>query len=202
MNTQDPRVAKTMKRIEDALLSSLAARPFRDVTISMLCSQAGINKTTFYKHFSDKYDCLNRFLDRRLEQFREQLNVDFVLAPAEKIDAPEYQRIFLEVAQFMYQRRRENLILWHAEIERQFYNEMCDAIYEAIFRAAARDTPGGGRERANLVLYARLFSVHTMALLHWWFDHEDIVTAQDVVRLMTGNMSYGLYKTFKEIPKP
>ena len=198
MNKNDPRVIKTLRQIDASLLSNIAAHPFREITIAMLCSGALVNKTTFYKYYTDKYDCLNRYLDRTLAEFRAQLKVDFVLAAQEKIDDPVYQRSFQRVAEFMYERRREYLTLWHAEIGRPFYNEMCDTLYEAILSAAAGEGGASGKDWANIVLYSRLFSVHTMALFHWWFDFEDTVGLQDVLRLMTGNMAYGLFKTFKK----
>ena len=194
MNKSDPRVIKTLRQIDASLLSLVASRPFREITIAMLCDGALINKSTFYKYYTDKYDCLNRFLDRLLAEFRAQLKVDFVLAPPEEIDDAVYQEAFRRVAEFMYQRRREYVALWHAEIDRPFYNEMCDTLYDVILRTAL--SMGDG-DRARLELYSHLFAVHTMALFHWWFDHEDSVTIGEVQTLMTGNMASGLFKTFK-----
>ena len=197
MNTHDPRVVKTLRHIDEALLASVEARPFREITIAMLCEHALINKTTFYKYYTDKYDCLNRYLDRLLADFREQLHVDFVLASPEKIDDPVYQESFSRVLDFMHRHKREYMILWHAEIERQFYNEMSDTLYDVILRTASGGKSFSPRELAHLELYSHLFAVHTMALFHWWFDHDDTVAAGDVLKLMTGNMTYGLFKTFK-----
>ena len=198
MNINDPRVVKTLRQIDAALLASIAARPFREVTVARLCGEALINKTTFYKYYTDKFDCLNRYLDRTLAEFREQLKVEFVLAAPERIDDPIYQESFLRMAEFMYRNRREYLILWHAEIDRQFYNEMSDTLYAEILRTASEAGDASERDPAHLELYSRLFAVHTMALMHWWFDYSDSVSAQDVLRLMTGNMAYGLFKTFKK----
>ena len=39
-----------------------------------------------------------------------------------------------------------------------------------------------------------------MTLLHWWFQHDEDVTMGDVIRLMTDNMRYGFFKTFKSLP--
>ena len=48
MNKKDPRVLKTLGRISDAVLANLQKRPFREITLTMICQDAMINKTTFY----------------------------------------------------------------------------------------------------------------------------------------------------------
>ena len=199
MNKTDPRVIKTLRQIDEALLSQLELRPFRDVTVSMLCQGAMINKTTFYKYYQDKYDCLNRYLDRLLEEFRAQQDMRFVLAPPDGVDGEEYQAGFLQVLDYLLLHKREYSILWNAQIDRQFYNEMNDLVSEMIYETASLGHEFSPKQAAQVELYSGMFSSHALSMCRWLFRHEGEITKEDVMRLMTGNLSNGLFRTFKQL---
>ena len=50
--TPDKRVQRTNRLIRQAFLSLLAERPFEDITVSALAERAGINRKTFYLHYT------------------------------------------------------------------------------------------------------------------------------------------------------
>ena len=141
MNKKDPRVLKTLGRISDAVLANLQKRPFREITLTMICQDAMINKTTFYKYYRDKYDYLNQYLDIRMEQFRRQLDAAFILASPENVDSPIYQEPFARLLRHIYEHKREYLILWKAGIDRQIYDEMRDAIYDTLLKKILEAAP-------------------------------------------------------------
>lgn len=200
MKKEDPRVVKTLARISDAILANLKRYPFRNITLNMICGDALINKTTFYKYYRDKYDCLNQYLDARIERFREQLDAAFILASPETIDSPVYQERFARLLRYIYAHREEYLILWNAEIDRKIYDEMGDTIYTVLMREILNNPAFDGQPRIQLELYAHLFAFHTMTLLYWWFHHHDKVDTDEILRLMTDNMKQGFFKAFKSIP--
>ena len=199
MKKIDLRVVKTLRQIDEALLECLEAHPFRDITLGVLCEHAMINKTTFYKYYQDKYDCLDRYLDRLLREFREHLDADFVLAAPDQIDSPAYQRQFEDLSRFVYSRRREYRILWRSKTERQLFLEMMEAMEESIVQTALAHRFCDEKQRAHLELYAHLFSFHAMALFEWWFRHDELVTAEDVRGLMEGNLKRGFLTMFKRL---
>lgn len=49
----------TRQRIFDAFNALLDNTPFEKITVEMIIQQSGISKSTFYRHFHDKYDVLN-----------------------------------------------------------------------------------------------------------------------------------------------
>lgn len=199
MNKKDPRVIKTLERISGAVLANLERHPFREITLNMICQDAMINKTTFYKYYRDKYDYLKQYLDSLMDRFCRQLDAAFILASPENVDSPVYQEAFARLLRYLYGYRREYLILWNAEIDRRIYDEMGDSIYNTLLEKILDSHAFDCQPRIQLELYARLFASHTMTLLHWWFQHEEEVTMDDVLRLMTDNMKDGFFKAFKSL---
>ena len=66
MTTKDLRIIKTLQQIDRALLELLNELPFQKITVQLLCERALINRSTFYKYYTDKYDLLDRYLNKIL----------------------------------------------------------------------------------------------------------------------------------------
>ena len=63
----DERVIKTKKLIKTALSELIQEKGFDHVTITDLTQRANINRGTFYLHYQDKYDLLEKFENEVLD---------------------------------------------------------------------------------------------------------------------------------------
>ena len=59
---KDLRVVRTKKFLYEGLVQLLKERPFEEIKVSDICECALINRSTFYAHYSDKYDLLDSFI--------------------------------------------------------------------------------------------------------------------------------------------
>lgn len=71
---KDLRVIKTYKVLYDALLELLENSPFEDIKVSDICEKALINRSTFYSHFSDKYELLYSYIQDLKIILKDELN--------------------------------------------------------------------------------------------------------------------------------
>lgn len=55
---KDLRIQKTYKLLAEALIKLLQKKPFAEIRLNEICEEALVHKTTFYHHFTDKYDLL------------------------------------------------------------------------------------------------------------------------------------------------
>lgn len=199
MNKTDLRIIKTLRQIDTALLENLKEHPFQKITIDMLCKSALINRSTFYKYYEDKYDLLERYVQRVLQDFKEAMDsTDFILASPSNIDAPLYMDNFRKSLEFVYSKRAVYQVLWNANIEKQIYVEMIDIIRKNILAKLTAHPQYQQGSQHYQDLYAFLFASNMMSLVSWWFKNEHIVTTDDVCRLMNSNMKNGLFATFKQ----
>jgi AcrR family transcriptional regulator len=66
----DPRVRRTRSMLGQALTDVLAQKNFQTVSVQDITEKAGVNRTTFYLHFPDKF----ALLDYNISQmFRQEL---------------------------------------------------------------------------------------------------------------------------------
>ncbi|MGE7920467.1 TetR/AcrR family transcriptional regulator [Viridibacillus sp. NPDC093762] len=60
--TLDPRILRTRQLIMDAFMQLAVEKDFKDITIKDITTRATVNRATFYYHFYDKYDLLEKVL--------------------------------------------------------------------------------------------------------------------------------------------
>lgn len=61
--SMDLRIIKTKKALYEALITLLEEKEYEEIKVSDICGVALVNRSTFYAHFSDKYDLFDSFLN-------------------------------------------------------------------------------------------------------------------------------------------
>ena len=66
--TTDLRILRTKKNIHEAMISLLYEKPFDKITINDISKQAEISRGTFYLHYQDKYELVEKYQEELLEK--------------------------------------------------------------------------------------------------------------------------------------
>lgn len=74
----DLRIQKTYLSLKTAFAALLEEKRFEDITVNELCQRAMLRRTTFYKHFEDKYAFFAFFIRELAGSFRDQLPPDVI----------------------------------------------------------------------------------------------------------------------------
>lgn len=72
--SDDHRTRVTKMLIRKAFTELLRQKPIQSISIRELCENAGINRGTFYSHYTDIYDLLRLMEQELLEDFRQALS--------------------------------------------------------------------------------------------------------------------------------
>lgn len=67
--SSDPRIKRTLQAISQAIISLMDEKGFDQTTVRDITIRADINRATFYLHYKDKYDLLEKVVDERIEEF-------------------------------------------------------------------------------------------------------------------------------------
>jgi len=78
-NKTDLRVLKTHQNIKNAFSNLLLEKSFKDVTVQNICDAALIGRSTFYDHYYDKYDLLNKMTKEICNEFKSYVESRFNL---------------------------------------------------------------------------------------------------------------------------
>jgi AcrR family transcriptional regulator len=64
----DRRIVKTKEAINKAFLELFSEKEFEQITINDISERANVNRGTFYLHYIDKYDLLDKCIDDHLSK--------------------------------------------------------------------------------------------------------------------------------------
>ena len=70
----DQRVRVTRMLIRRSFLELLKQKPIQNISVREICEAAGINRGTFYSHYTDIYDLQHKIEDEMLRDFENALS--------------------------------------------------------------------------------------------------------------------------------
>lgn len=73
---QDLRVQKTLTLIRRSFIKLINEKGFRSITVNDISKEAMISRSTFYLHFTDKYDLLNKITEEAIGSILELVKPD------------------------------------------------------------------------------------------------------------------------------
>ncbi|MCM2998334.1 TetR/AcrR family transcriptional regulator [Paenibacillus cellulositrophicus] len=72
----DPRVLRTRQLIKDAFIDLLQEMDIEKMSISRIAERATINRVTFYLHYRDIPDMLEKMADDMIEDFKQAVGIE------------------------------------------------------------------------------------------------------------------------------
>ena len=69
MNKFESRYFQTSEKIDEALIRLLDKKTFEYITVKELCTEAGVNRSTFYLHYENTRDVLEETAEKLIEKF-------------------------------------------------------------------------------------------------------------------------------------
>lgn len=91
----DLRVIRTRKLIMDAFIELSSKKEFKDITVKDITTEAMINRATFYYHFQDIYDLLEKALSEVL-----MINLERHNYKEDKLSEEAIIKLFQAITQF------------------------------------------------------------------------------------------------------
>lgn len=98
----DPRPKRSRDRITKELFHLLEHHPFSAITVKMLADGASVNRSTFYAHFTDKYDLMDQIVEDHMRLLVDAIRIHGVVPPespsVEKVSR-YFERLFIHIEQ-------------------------------------------------------------------------------------------------------
>ena len=69
----DLRIIKTKKVLYQALENLMIDNSFEEIKVSDICAKALINRSTFYAHYTDKYELLDEYINSLKDDLQSEL---------------------------------------------------------------------------------------------------------------------------------
>lgn len=175
----DLRIQKTYRSLLTAFTRLLETHRYEDVTVAMLCDEAMIRRTTFYKHFADKSEFFSFFVDSlRIEitkygeeQTAAKKSAGDVSAAGDEEEGLAILRAFVD---FMLEHERMVENIFESSMSGMMVLMMADRIAETL-RERYRDTYRVSNESGVALAAASEFVAGGIVRLFekWWVRGHD-----------------------------
>lgn len=128
----DARTQYTKKVIRECFFALLKEKPLNKITVKSICERAQINRTTFYRYYSDPYDLMEKLETELLNSFQNYVRNISAQGPEQAIEA-------------MMNAVKDNTELYTILIsdnaDRQYIGKMVANSYESFQRGFAQRYP-------------------------------------------------------------
>lgn len=125
----DIRKIRTKKLLREALIALMAQKPAADITVKNLIEKAEIGRSTFYMHYTDKDDFIEKNIAEFLQDYETQT------CQFDKLPYSEYiykrKRFFFE---YVRQNRKFFTVLFNEYNFPRFYNQLLDMGMRYMYR--------------------------------------------------------------------
>ncbi len=74
MNKSEVKYQNTAIKMDKAMLKLLEEKDFLDISVSEICREAGVNRSTFYDHYLNTYDLLKETQKKIMNDFNNHFN--------------------------------------------------------------------------------------------------------------------------------
>jgi AcrR family transcriptional regulator len=159
---QDLRVVRTRKMLRDAMIALAIQKGFEAVTVNDIVNLAMVNRATFYRHYQDKYDLVESYLD----ELYTELKAGPVPAPGPGEPNPGLVRLFEHI--------RDNAPFYRAMLGPHGYSgfgERIRQLTEATLRLRWQAAqPVEGRLRLPPPMLLSYLAHASYGALIWWLE--------------------------------
>ncbi|MBX3085325.1 MAG: TetR/AcrR family transcriptional regulator [Anaerolineae bacterium] len=188
INLDDPRVRKTRRGLQEALVRLILKKGYDAISIQDIATEAETARVTFYRHYRDKEELLTDCLDtlyQDLVQKTERLNRDDVLRGISPVSAL-YEHIEEQetLYRILFSSRGSQTVL--ERLRYYIATRSMEAIQESG-RAPHEDVP--------LDIIANHAASAQLGLAIWWLEHDKPYPARYMARISLWLMLTGLMET-------
>lgn len=177
----DLRVRRTRRLLWEALVAELADRPLEAITVRDICERAMVHRTTFYKHFQDKYALLDEGIRRMLVALAPEAAHLPPSAYSVEEPPPYFVRLFEQAAQNPGLYR----LMAPGDGVGQFQSLLTRTIAEGAAASMAKTGSVRGEESArSLAMHARFIGGGVVSLLAWWLENDMPLSPREMAQFV------------------
>ena len=129
MNQNDLRVIKTKKNIEASFIYLLGQKDFYKITVQDILDRALINRSTFYKHYTDKYQLAETLCNEVFDLLKTGVKNRFNCANVDDV-----LMVIKPLYQILSAKREEILALYTINTDTiHLYDDMSDFLKRSFY---------------------------------------------------------------------
>lgn len=175
----DRRVKYTKKIIKDTFLELLSKKDIKKITVSEICTNADINRATFYRYYLDVYN----LLDTIKKDFETELKAAYAPTSEDENTVQNFSRAMLKV---FLENKELVKILFNTNNGLYFLNNILEIAYTRCREKWEKDLPNISQEDME---YASIFIFNgALGVVNFWVQNnfdKDIEEISSIIETLS-----------------
>lgn len=162
----DLRVIKTKKAIHDAFLELIQTKGYDKITVQDIAEKAMINRNTFYLHYTDKFD----LMEKTWQYYFNTLNsclVDYGEQPP-VLD----QQLFTTLLKKMFNAINENIHFFYIMATHNTQTQFTDQLKQSFYDFNLKQRKGKTMSKNSQIRFEYMVSGMVGVVMLWILEHE------------------------------
>ena len=185
----DRRILRTRKLLWEALIALIQEKEYSEITIQDIADRANVNRVTFYLHYRDKQDLLEKSVDVIFTDLTSRITP--LSGETFRLDVPPQGMILVyqfiaENATFYRIILGENGIPFLVNRLRKFLAEIAMQLLPSL---AAQEEP----RRIPIEVVAQYAAGSMIALITWWLEKDLPIPPEEFAHQTLLLTAYGVY---------
>lgn len=174
MNSFDARVRYTRMIIEQCFLELLQQKPAAKITVTELCEKAQINRATFYKHYLDIADLLEKIEEDLFQKIRASFDSQSI----------QMRAFLIQMIQYTRDNQQRFLALGGDNGDPNLMAKTFMVCYESAYPIVEQNMPA--MEDTERQMLYHFLSYGAGAVLAWWVKNGMRQSPQEVADFILG----------------
>ena len=181
---EDRRIRRTKKLLKQALAQLMDEKDFKDITVKDITERADLNRGTFYLHYMDTYDILNKIEDEILKNIQNMIDQNIEKTNASDSVIPALKPI-------------AEYIMENADICRCLINNKASVDFIEKFQNLIYDNCSDIIKRRHNVkdskqneFYLSFITLGIIGMVKKWLETRPMVSAEEIVVFVDQIMTY------------
>lgn len=178
---EDLRVRRTYKLLSQALMSLLLEKSFEEIFVTDICDRAMVHRTTFYKHFEDKYHLLDFCVKELIRNFEGD---DYEHKKTESMK--DYYMGLIRKSLIYMSENRELLLTGILRAgNNSAYPMLHRSVTHLIETKLIENERMGFHHTIPYPIIAEFYSGALLSSAIWWLENDTPISIDDMVRYIS-----------------
>lgn len=175
----DLRIRRTYKLLSESLLDLLSENKFEDISVTDICENAMIHRTTFYKHFEDKYQLLKFCVKEFQINFSKENNPDYKFNNL----TDYYINTMKNILEFITSPKNKSQFVALLKNNRNSIQTIFhEAIVEDVILKLEDVKKNGNEFSVPIPMIAEFYAGAIISVITWWFEGDMVISIEDLIR--------------------
>ena len=178
----DLRIRRTYKLLSESLLDLLSENKFEDISVTDICEKAMIHRTTFYKHFEDKYQLLKFCVKEFQINFSKENNFDYKFNNL----TDYYINTMKNILEFITSPKNKSQFVALLKNNRNSIQTIFhETIVEDVILKLEDVKKTGYEFSVPIPMIAEFYAGAIISVIRWWFESDMTISVEDLIRYST-----------------